>query len=132
MKLGSGWVGSEISKHKKAFTSALLQDTSNLANSNNWILKKRILKIEVLDDATVEVPGVFISRPASFLIRDNCTQTGAKLFVYTGLMRLMYNHIGVGSDVVCSTSIGNARASMCGIDNSSIPRFFYAPTTGSV
>ena len=26
-------------------------------------------------------------------------------------------HIGVGSDVVCSTLIGNARASVCGMDN---------------
>ena len=29
-----------------------------------------------------------------------------------------YIHIGVGSDVVCSTSIGNARASTRGTDNS--------------
>lgn len=34
-------------------------------------------------------------------------------------------HIGVGSDVVCSTTIGNARASIRGIDNNRIPRFFY-------
>ena len=34
------------------------------------------------------------------------------------------NHIGVGSDVVCSTIIGNARASVRGIDNRTIPRFF--------
>lgn len=33
-------------------------------------------------------------------------------------------HIGVGSDVVCSTLIGSARASMCGMDNRTIPRFF--------
>ena len=33
-------------------------------------------------------------------------------------------HIGVGSDVVCSTIIGNARASVRGIDNRTIPRFF--------
>ena len=29
-----------------------------------------------------------------------------------------YIHIGVGSDVVCSTLIGNARASIRGMDNS--------------
>ena len=29
----------------------------------------------------------------------------------------MYNHIGVGSNVVCSISIGNARASVRGMDN---------------
>ena len=34
-------------------------------------------------------------------------------------------HIGVGSDVVCSTIIGNARASVCGTDNRTISRFFY-------
>ncbi len=33
-------------------------------------------------------------------------------------------HIGVGSDVVCSTIIGNARASVRGMDNRTIPRFF--------
>ena len=33
-------------------------------------------------------------------------------------------HIGVGSDVVCSTTIGNARASTRGMDNRTIPRFF--------
>ena len=33
-------------------------------------------------------------------------------------------HIGVGSDVVCSTIIGNARASTRGMDNRPIPRFF--------
>lgn len=33
-------------------------------------------------------------------------------------------HIGVGSDVVCSTTIGNARASIRGMDNRTIPRFF--------
>ena len=34
-------------------------------------------------------------------------------------------HIGVGSDVVCSTIIGNARASVCGTDNRTISRSFY-------
>ena len=29
-----------------------------------------------------------------------------------------YIHIGVGSNVVCSTAIGNARASIRGMDNS--------------
>ena len=34
----------------------------------------------------------------------------------------VYFHIGVGSDVVCSTLIGNARASVGGIGNKTIPR----------
>ena len=33
-------------------------------------------------------------------------------------------HIGVGSSVVCSTTIGNARTSIRGMDNRTIPRFF--------
>ena len=43
------------------------------------------------------------------------------------LYRSLYGngfHIGVCSDVVCSTIIGNARASVRGIDNRTIPRFF--------
>ena len=43
------------------------------------------------------------------------------------LYRSLYGcdfHIGVGSDVVCSTIIGNARASTRGMDNRKIPRFF--------
>ena len=38
----------------------------------------------------------------------------------------IYIHIGVGSDVVCSTTIGSARASMRGTDNRTDSRFFYA------
>ena len=33
-------------------------------------------------------------------------------------------HIGVGSDVVCSTGLGSARASMCGTDNRTTHAFF--------
>ena len=40
-------------------------------------------------------------------------------------------HIGVGSDVVCSTIIGNARASTRGMDNRTIPRFFVSMKHGS-
>lgn len=36
----------------------------------------------------------------------------------------VYIHIGVGSDVVCSTFIGSGRASMRGMDNRTVPRFF--------
>ena len=39
------------------------------------------------------------------------------MIVYYGLLMEMIIHIGVGSDVVCSTIIGNARASVCGTDN---------------
>ena len=54
----------------------------------------------------------------------DCTLFGAQSDV---LYRSLYGrgfHIGVGSDVVCSTIIGSARASMCGMGNRTIPRFF--------
>ena len=35
-----------------------------------------------------------------------------------------YIHIGVGSDVVCSILIGNARASICGTDSGTTHAFF--------
>ena len=40
------------------------------------------------------------------------------------ILRSIMIHIGVGSDVVCSTTMGNARASESGTDNRTIPRFF--------
>ena len=33
-------------------------------------------------------------------------------------------HIDAGSDVVCSTAIGDAAVSECGTDNKQFPRFF--------
>ena len=41
-------------------------------------------------------------------------------------------HIGVGSDVVCSTTIGCARASMRGTDNRRFHAFFMLCTLGQV
>ena len=35
-------------------------------------------------------------------------------------------HIGVGSNVVCSTIPGNAKASVRGTDNKEVPTLFYA------
>ena len=71
----------------------------------------------------VDVPGVIIS-----LLRRPCkhelTFSGA-IIVYVGLLKGSDIHIGVGSDVVCSTIIGNARASVCGTDNRTISRSFY-------
>ncbi len=71
---------------------------------------------------TVDVPGVIISllwRPVS----TDCTFWGT-MIVYYGLLMEMIIHIGVGSDVVCSTIIGNARASEGGIDNRRFHAFF--------
>ena len=62
--------------------------------------------IEVLNVATVDAQGVIISiRGVSFHGKDY--------------------HIGVASNVVCSTLIGNARASMRGMDNRTVHAFFY-------
>ena len=36
----------------------------------------------------------------------------------------VYNHIGVGSGVVCSTISGNAKASVRGTDSKMVPRLF--------
>ena len=52
------------------------------------------------------------------------------MFVCIGSAWSLYIHIGVGSDVVCSTIIGNARASVRGIDNRTIPRFFLSQFNG--
>ena len=43
---------------------------------------------------------------------------------------ISYIHIGVGSDVVCSTAIGNARASIRGADNSDDSTSFYVLRSG--
>ena len=47
------------------------------------------------------------------------------MIVYYGLQMELIIHIGVGSDVVCSTIIGNARASVCGTDNRRFHALFY-------
>lgn len=52
--------------------------------------------------ATVDVPGVIISllrRP----YKHGLYPFGHKIIVYTGLQMETVIHIGVGSDVVCST-----------------------------
>ena len=60
--------------------------------------------IKVLNVATVDALGVIISiRGVSFHGKDY--------------------HIGVGSNVVCSTLIGNARASTRGMDNKTVHAF---------
>ena len=81
-------------------------------------------KSSVLNVATVDVPGVIIS-----LLRRPCKHElylfGRNIIVYIGLQMVAVIHIGVGSNVVCSTELGNARASMGGTDNRTISRFIY-------
>ena len=95
----------------KAFTNAVFETY-------------RILQIQnpVLNVATVDVPGVIISllrRPVS----TDCTFSGT-MIVYYGLLMEMIIHIGVGSDVVCSSGLGNARALVRGTDNRRFHAFF--------
>ena len=52
----------------------------------------------------------------------DCTLSDAIIVLFRSLNGNDF-HIGVGSNVVCSTTIGNARASTRGMDNSAIPRF---------
>ena len=54
--------------------------------------------------------GVTMSQPV-----EACT-------ISTGSPYGAYIHIGVGSNVVCSSGLGNARASGCGTDNKQFPR----------
>ena len=52
----------------------------------------------------------------------DCTLLDAINVLYRSLNGNEF-HIGVGSNVVCLTTIGNARASVRGMDNWTIPRF---------
>lgn len=56
-----------------------------------------------------------------------CIQRCA-IVVLIGLQMAEISHIGVGSDVVCSTGLGNARALTRGTDNRTVSRFFMSIT----
>ena len=73
--------------------------------------------------ATVDVPGVIYHNQRCICETYFVFYLAQQSMVH--LMGIVYIHIGVGSDVVCSTAIGNARASIRGTDNRTIPRFFY-------
>lgn len=59
----------------------------------------------------------------------DCAVSVRYIALYKGRQEAVI-HIGVGSNVVCSTKIGNARASVRGADNEDVPRFFYASIMG--
>ena len=59
-------------------------------------------------------------RPRDVYIRIPFTRKG---MYCSELVQGYYIHIGVGSDVVCSSTIGNARASIRGMDNSGSTSF---------
>ena len=69
----------------------------------------QITVIRVLNLATVDVLGMCLyASPLPIWSTNSVFPHGLGYYI----------HIGVGSDVVCSTLIGNARASVRGIDNS--------------
>ena len=75
----------------------------------------QIQSISVLNVATVDVPGVIISTPMQFHASHRCTLLGMVYLCVFCMVSVF--HIGVGSNVVCSTEIGNARALVRGMDN---------------
>ena len=99
--------GKRGSEHiKSVYLTLCSRRTVNLVNSQ---------QIKVKNIATVDAPGcVYIHFP---LIDLHYRRPVAE--------RNYYIHIGVGSDVVCSTFIGNTRASVRGTDNSDGSTLFY-------
>ena len=89
--------GKRVKTYRRRLSDAVFETCRNS--------RKLFHIIKVLNVATVDALGVIISiRGVSFHGKDY--------------------HIGVGSNVVCSTGLGNARASVGGTDNRQFPRFF--------
>ena len=95
----------EQSRHIKAFTNALFETRRN---------SRKAFQFTVLNIATVDVLGC-----------GYITTFGIAIFIAMPLGYIY--HIGVGSNVVCSTVIGNARAAMCGMDNGTFHAFLCLP-----
>ena len=66
------------------------------------------------DDATVDVLGMCIY----------ASPLDDRVYCALLILRDNYIHIGVGSDVVCSILMGNARASVRGTDSETTHAFF--------
>ena len=82
----------------KAFTRRCVWDESKSSKFQN----------HVLNVATVDVLSVIIS------CKHELSVSGGNIIVYIGLQMVAVIHIGVGSDVVCSTWLGSGRASVRG------------------
>ena len=100
------------------YFDALFETIRNLAN----------LRIKVLNIATVDARGVIYITAFGVSCQPELYRSGTRGF-YTYIIRCaktgaVYIHIGVGSDVVCSTLMGSARASDRGTDNRTDSRFF--------
>ena len=118
--------GKRESRHiEGVYFDALFETHRNLAN----------LRIKVLNLATVDARGVIYitafgvscqpELPAR-TISVRAQRVSIPIYSRYAKAGAIYIHIGVGSDVVCSTTIGSARASMRGTDNRTDSRFFYA------
>ena len=82
------------------------------------IVISQITVIRVLNLATVDVLGMCLyASPLPIWSTNSVFPHGLGYYI----------HIGVGSDVVCSTLIGNARASIRGMDNSDDSTLFCVP-----
>lgn len=103
-------LGGDLRHNERRLLGALFLTFWNLANY--WIV--------VWNLATVDVPGVTCITPLMYFDSMGCVYT---FYARKGHHVVSY-HIGVGSNVVCSTTIGNARASECGTGNRQFPRFF--------
>ena len=101
-----GWVA-RLHDIERRLLDALFATNRNLAN----------YKIAVESIATVDVRGMC-------LYASPFSQTALGLL---SVLKGGYIHIGVGSDVVCSIPIGNARASIRGTDNSEGSTSFLCP-----
>ena len=102
-------MGFEIIK-KRRLLDALFLTHRNLAN---YI-------IEVKNIATVDVHGCELYRNRRCKLRALSAYAFNVIFKHS----LVVFHIGVGSGVACSTSMGNARASMRGTGNKEVPTLF--------
>ena len=96
-KAGFGWVSGE--GHRKTFTT-LCSWTYRTSSKSTIKLLSGTLQRRRPRDVFIRIPFARIG-----------TYRSDGGWGY-------YIHIGVGSDVVCSTTIGNARASIRGMDNS--------------
>ena len=76
----------------------------------------QIHSIKVLNLATVDALGCDYIIPCGFFANSDYPLWEQSFFAFL-FHKVLVFHIGVGSDVVCSTLIGDARASDCGTDN---------------
>lgn len=56
------------------------------------------------------------------------SQPRSLVYIMQVFLMSVYIHIGVGSNVVCSTGLGNARAAVSGTDDRQFPRLFMLVT----